>query len=82
MSVTKIGSLGQLAMLIGVGLFTVGAVGDIAHHTLPPHLARGLESLLGVDAYRAHVATLAGMLVVVLGVFLKGVRDFYHNQSR
>lgn len=81
MTATKIGRLGHLVMLIGVAVFTVGAVGDVAHHTLPQHLNHQLESLLGVGAYRAHATTLAGMLVVVLGLFLKGVHDVYHNHS-
>jgi hypothetical protein len=82
MTATKIRSLGHLAILIGVCVFTVGVVGDIAHHTLPQHLNHQLESLLGVDAYRAHAITAAGMLVVVLGLFLKGANDVYHNHSR
>ena len=81
MTPTKIRHLGHLALLIGVAVFTLGVAGDVAYHTLPQHLNRQLESLLGLDAYRAHATTLAGMLVVVLGLLLKGVHNVYHNHS-
>jgi hypothetical protein len=48
---------------------------------LPRQLTREFESLFGLDAYRAHATTLAGMLVIVLGLFLKGAQDVYHNHS-
>ena len=82
MSATTFRRFGQVALLIGLGVFTVGVVGDIAQHTLPPRLTDDFEPLLGVDGYRAHLATLAGMLVVVLGLFVKGVHDVCYARSR
>jgi hypothetical protein len=74
--------LGRLLMLVGLGLFVAGAAGDITYHALPHQLGHALEPVLGVEAYRAHLATLAGMLLVVCGVFWKGARDLYANRYR
>jgi hypothetical protein len=82
MATPRTGQHGYLALQIGIGLFAVGAIGDIVYHALPQHVAHALEPLLGVDGYRAHALTLAGMLVVVLGLVLKGVHGMYHNRSR
>lgn len=40
----QIVSVGYLVMLIGIGLFIVGAVGGIAHRTLPRHIAHEPKS--------------------------------------
>ena len=58
------------ARLFWIGLLIVaaGAAGDILHHTLPTNLGNDLNLLLGADGGRAHLVTLAGMLLTVCGL--------------
>lgn len=58
------------ARLFWIGLLIVaaGAAGDVLHHTLPADLGNNLNLLLGADGGRAHLVTLVGMLLTVLGL--------------
>lgn len=68
-----------LLIRIGLGLFLLGAAGDIAHHALPHALTHDVDPVLGAEAYRAHLATLLGMFAVVAGPLGKGVRLAYNR---
>ena len=61
-------------LLLGTLLVCIGGLGDIAFHSLPAALDRTLEPLLGADGIRAHIMTLAGMLVALTGVIGRGLR--------
>ena len=65
----------KMLLLLGIGLFLVGAAGDAAHHALPPHLSRAFDPLVGAEAYRAHLVTLIGWATVMLAFIWKGVQD-------
>jgi predicted transporter len=54
-------------VLLGLILFVVGAVWDVAYHTLPRQMDF-LPIAHGSGGYLAHVVTFIGMLVTVLGV--------------
>jgi hypothetical protein len=58
------------ARLFWIGLLIVaaGAAGDVLHHTLPVGLSSDLNLLLGADGGRAHLITLAGMVLTVVGL--------------
>jgi hypothetical protein len=49
-------------------------MGDIAYHLLPFTLAARLEPVVGVEAVRAHLLTLAGMLLMVATLIGRGLR--------
>jgi hypothetical protein len=53
---------------IGLLIVTAGAAGDVLHHTLPGDLAGSLSPLLGSDGGRAHLVTLLGMVLTVIGL--------------
>jgi hypothetical protein len=68
-------SLNTLRFLgLGAVLVCVGGVGDIAYHLLPFALAASLEPVVGVEAIRAHLVTLAGMLLMVAALIGRGLR--------
>ena len=79
MFVAKILGLTRLALPIGLGLFLLGVTGDVAHHALPAQLSHQLDPLLGVEASRAHLSTLLGMITLAAALFWKGVR---HSDTR
>jgi hypothetical protein len=58
------------ARLFWIGLLIVaaGAAGDILHHALPAHLSSDLNLFLGPDGGRAHLLTLVGMILTMLGL--------------
>ena len=65
---------------IGLLIVAVGAAGDVLHHTLSANLSGDLNLLLGADGGRAHLVTLVGMLLTVLGLsFHAGQR---HHSDR
>jgi hypothetical protein len=57
--------------VLGSVLVCLGGLGDIAYHTLPA--AQSLEPLVGAAGIRAHILTLAGMLVALAGVLGRGL---------
>jgi len=67
---------GSLSPLLRLGLlvFLLGACADLAFHLLAAPAGGALAALLGPDGSRAHLVTLVGMVVVLLGVLERGVR--------
>jgi hypothetical protein len=59
---------------LGAVLVCVGGVGDIAYHLLPFTLAASLEPVVGVEGVRAHLVTLAGMLLMMATLIGRGLR--------
>jgi hypothetical protein len=55
-------------------IVAAGAAGDVLHHTLPAGLSSDLNLLLGADGGRAHLLTLAGMLLTVVGLSATAVQ--------
>ncbi|HYI16503.1 MAG TPA: hypothetical protein VEX37_13995 [Thermomicrobiales bacterium] len=53
---------------IGLLIVAVGAAGDVLYHSLPANLANDLDLLLGADGGRAHLVTLVGMVLTVVGL--------------
>jgi hypothetical protein len=49
----------------------MGEMGDIAHHVAPT--AQFLEPFVGAEGIRAHILTLAGMLVALASVLGRGL---------
>jgi hypothetical protein len=57
----------------GALLFAEGAVADVVYHLVPTPLP-ALERLLGPGGAHAHLATLLGMVAILAGVLLRGLR--------
>ncbi|GEM_PF-6743660 len=64
-----------LPRLCVAGLLAValGGAGDLAYHLLPGPAAAALEPLLGPGAWRAHLLTLIGMLLVGGALLQRGL---------
>lgn len=58
----------------GLVLFGAGGAGDLVYHASPAHLAAALTPLLGAEAGRAHLVTLAGMVAILVSVVWRGLR--------
>ena len=72
-SVTSPFRLNALRLLVlGSVLVCLGGFGDIAYHVAPT--AQSLEPFVGAEGIRAHILTLAGMLVALAGVLCRGLR--------
>jgi hypothetical protein len=61
-------------LVLGSVLVCLGGLGDIAYHGLPAVLAQSMEPFVGAEGIRAHILTLAGMLVALAGAVGRGVR--------
>jgi hypothetical protein len=61
-------------LVAGAILVCLGGLGDVAYHALPMALATSLEPLVGAQGIRAHLVTLAGMLVALAAVIWRGLR--------
>jgi len=59
-------------LVLGGVLVCLGGMGDIAYHVAPA--AQSLEPLVGAEGIRAHILTLAGMVVALAGVMGRGLR--------
>jgi hypothetical protein len=59
-------------LVLGGSLVCLGGVGDIAYHVAPA--AQSLEPFVGAEGIRAHLLTLAGMVVALAGVMARGLR--------
>ena len=71
-SVTSPLRLNALRLLVlGSVLVCLGGIGDIAYHVAPN--AHFLEPFVGAEGIRAHILTLAGMLVALAGVLGRGL---------
>ena len=58
-------------LVLGSVLVCLGGLGDIAYHVAPT--AQSLEPFLGAEGIRAHMLTVAGMLVALGGVLGRGL---------
>jgi hypothetical protein len=58
-------------MRLGVLILAIGAVLDLLYHTAPPGWAMQLDGYLGSDGVGAHLVTLLGMVVTLLGLFAR-----------
>jgi hypothetical protein len=58
-------------LVLGSVLVCLGGFGDIAYHVAPT--AQSMEPFVGAEGIRAHVLTLAGMLVALAGVLGRGL---------
>jgi hypothetical protein len=58
-------------LVLGSVLVCLGGLGDIAYHVAPT--AQSMEPFVGAEGIRAHVLTLAGMLVALAGVLGRGL---------
>jgi len=71
-SVTSPLRLSALRLLVlGSVLVCLGGLGDIAYHLAPT--AQSLEPFVGAEGIRAHILTLAGMLLALAGVVGRGL---------
>jgi hypothetical protein len=62
-------------LVAGAILVCLGGLGDVAYHALPVALATSLEPVVGAQGIRAHLVTLAGMLVALAAVIWRGLRQ-------
>jgi hypothetical protein len=62
-------------LVAGAILVCLGGLGDVAYHALPMGLATSLEPVVGAEGIRAHLVTLAGMLVALAAVIWRGLRQ-------
>ncbi len=63
--------LAELPRLMRVGLvvFMIGAVLDLLYHVAPESWSNDLSMFLGREGDVGHIVTLAGMLLILIGVF-------------
>jgi hypothetical protein len=59
-------------LVLGGVLVCLRGMADIAYHLAPT--AQSLEPLVGAEGIRAHILTLAGMVVALAGVMGRGLR--------
>jgi hypothetical protein len=64
MGLPRVMRLGMLVLAIGGGL-------DLFYHAAPLGWAMRLEGYLGTDGVGAHLVTLLGMVVTLLGLFAR-----------
>jgi hypothetical protein len=71
--------------LAGLTVLAIGAAGDLTYHILVQGSAmfhtlsqvaaeRTLDPVVGHQAYRAHLVTLAGMVITMAGVLQRGFK--------
>ena len=56
-------------MRMGVLILLIGGTLDLCYHALPPAWAMWMDRYLGSDGTLAHLMTLLGMVVTLLGLF-------------
>ena len=56
-------------MRLGVLILAIGGMLDLLYHAAPPGWAVQMDGYLGTDGIGAHVVTLIGMVITLLGVF-------------
>src|SRR3954468_14721130 len=56
-------------MRLGVLIFVIGGALDLLYHAAPPGWTIQLDVVLGPDGVIAHLMTLFGMLVTLVGLF-------------
>jgi hypothetical protein len=58
-------------MRLGVLILVIGGTLDVLYHTAPPVWAIQLDVVLGPDGVIAHLMTLFGMVVTLVGLFAR-----------
>ena len=58
-------------MRLGVLILAIGGTLDVLYHAAPPGWAIQLDVVLGPDGVIAHLMTLFGMVVTLLGLFAR-----------
>jgi hypothetical protein len=61
-------------MRLGVIILAIGGLLDLFYHAAPPGWALQMDGYLGTDGMGAHVVTLLGMVVTLLGLFARRPR--------
>jgi hypothetical protein len=56
-------------MRLGLLILVIGGTLDLLYHAAPPGWTMRLDGYLGADAVGAHLVTLLGMVVTLLGLF-------------
>jgi hypothetical protein len=56
-------------MRLGVLILVIGGTLDVLYHAAPPGWAIQLDVVLGPDGLLAHLLTLFGMVVTLVGLF-------------
>jgi hypothetical protein len=56
-------------MRLGLLILVIGGLLDLLYHAAPPGWAMRLDGYLGADGVGAHLLTLLGMVVTLLGLF-------------
>jgi hypothetical protein len=58
-------------MRLGVLILVIGGGLDLLYHAAPPGWAMQLDAVLGPEGVIAHLMTLFGMVVTLLGLFAR-----------
>ena len=58
-------------MRLGVLILAIGGTLDLLYHAAPPGWAMQLDVVLGPDGVIAHLMTLFGMVVTLVGLFAR-----------
>jgi hypothetical protein len=58
-------------MRLGVLILVIGGALDVLYHAAPPGWAMQLDVVVGSEGVIAHVMTLFGMVVTLLGLFAR-----------
>ena len=58
-------------MRLGVLILAIGGTLDLLYHAAPPGWTMQLDGYLGSDGVGAHLLTLVGMVVTLLGLFAR-----------
>jgi hypothetical protein len=58
-------------MRLGVLILAIGGALDLLYHAAPPGWTMQLDGYLGTDGVGAHLLTLVGMVVTLLGLFAR-----------
>ena len=62
-------------MRLDVLILVIGGGLDLLYHAAPPGWAMQLDGYLGSDGVGAHLLTLLGMVVTLLGLFARRASD-------
>ncbi len=57
-------------MRLGLVILVIGGALDIAFHASPASWIPLLEPVLGKEGYNAHLVTLVGMIITLIGLFV------------
>jgi len=66
----------------GVVVMVVGLVADITEHTLIPHAGELAVAGYPVSEHAAHLVVIVGMVLLLAGVVVDGVRASHRRGSR